>query len=106
MLFFLLLASRTIWFLSEFPVFQPVRILAASGCQWTLQALWFESEMSSLSYFFGKVFCSFIISPMEESFGGSTFGYLTGYNYLVFNKLVLSGFTPPPFYLAYVSVGQ
>lgn len=43
---------------------------------------------------------------MEESFGGSTFGYLTGYNYLVFNKLVLSGFTPPPFYLAYVSVGQ
>lgn len=83
---FLLLAGRTIWLLSEFPVFQPVRILAASGCPWTSQTLWFESEMSSLSYFFGKGFCSFVISPMEESFGGSTFGYLTRHNYLVFNK--------------------
>ena len=36
---FLLLAGRTIWFLSDFSVFQPARILATSGCQWTLQTL-------------------------------------------------------------------
>lgn len=48
----LFLGIRTVWFLSEVLVFQPVRILGSPGCQWTFQILVFESWLGSPSSFF------------------------------------------------------